>query len=228
MNFLQICQRAVLESGASGVAGSTTVVSPTGEWKRFVTWANQAWLDIQEEQEENWLWMRGSVSFATVTQQGEYSVTAAPLSLTDFASWRNNNFRVYQTSIADEIPLNYLDYYFFRDQYLIGTTRTSYSRPSVITVSPTKSLILALPPNDTSYTVTGDYQKTPTSLSVDSDTPGMPSRFHMMIVWKTLMHYGGFESSPEAYSRGQTEYDKLMYKLMLDQLPKLRVNRRFL
>lgn len=228
MNFLQLAQRAVLESGTSGVTSSTTVISPTGEWKRFVTWVNQAWQDIQEEQEENWLWMRGSVSFATVAEQAEYTTTAAPLSLTDFASWRTNNFRIYKTSISNEIPLSYLDYYYFRDQYIIGTTRTSYTQPSVITVSPTKSLILALPPDDTSYTVTGDYQKTPTTLSLDADTPEMPTRFHMMIVWKTLMHYGGYESSPEAYSRGEKEYDKLMSKLMLDQLPKLRVRRGFL
>ena len=155
MNYIELAQRAVMEAGASG--RNSTVANANGEWLRFVTWVNQAWLDIQNEHAD-WLWMRKTTSFQTIANQAEYPVTAAPISLTDFASWINDSFRIYRTSIQSELFLNQVEYGMFRDMWLYGSLRTSYGQPTNITVSPSKSLILALPPDSTDYTVTGDYQ----------------------------------------------------------------------
>lgn len=226
MNFLQLAQRTVIEAGISG--RNTTVANATGEWLRVVNWVNQAWLDIQNEHNGAWRWMRTTKTFQTIANQGEYAFDQAPLSLTDFAWWHENAFRIYKNTIDNEDYLYFREYNWFRDANLIGTNRTTAAYPSEITISPTNSLMLFQLPDSTDYYVSGDYQKTPTELTLDADIPDMPVRFHMAIVWKALIHYGGKESYPDAYSRGKELYKKLMYQLEQDQLPRVMVDRRFL
>lgn len=226
MNFLQLAQRAFMEAGASG--RNTSVANATGEWLRFVTWTNQSWLDIQNEHNGAWRWMRTTKTFQTVANQGEYDYDASPLSLTDFAYWIENSFRIYKTSVDNENYLQFREYNVFRDLNLIGTNRSTAAYPSEITISPSNSLILFQLPDSTDYHVSGDYQKSPTDLTLDADIPDMPTRFHMAIVWRVLIHYGGKESYPDAYSRGKELYKKLMYQLEQDQLPRITVNRGFL
>lgn len=224
MNFLELCQRAVMEGGASG--NNSTVVGAAGEWARFVTWVNQAWKDVQFNRND-WLWMRKTKSFSTIANQGEYPIASAPLSLTDFGNWVEHSFRIYQTSagIGHELTLDYVPYEYFRDTWLISSLRYSYTQPTRITVSPSKSLILALPPDSTDYTISGDYYKTLTALTLDTDTPDMPVRFHEAIVWKALMYYGAYESAPEKYTSAEREFKRIMTQLEIDQLPDIIVRR---
>lgn len=224
MNYLEIAQRSVLEGGASG--RGVSIAGASGEWLRFVTWVNQAWQDIQNEHSGSWLWMRKTKSFPTVAEQGEY--TLSDLSITDFASWHKDSFRVYKDTVGNETYLPYLPYNMFRDIYLISNVPTTYSMPSVMTISPIKSIVLALPPNDASYVITGDYQSTPAKLTLDADTPAMPERFHMAIVWKALMYYAAYESYPEKYSTAEREYKRIRNQLEIDQLPEITINRSFL
>ena len=224
MNFLQLAQRAVQEGGASG--RNTSVFSATGEWLRFVTWVNQAWQDIQNEHAGSWLWMRKTKSFSTVANEGEY--TLADLSITDHGYWHNNSFRIYKDTVGNETYLPYMPYERFRNVYLIADVPTTYSMPSVMSISPAKSVLLALPPNDTSYVVTGDYQSEPVSLVQNTNTPAMPERFHMAIVWKALMYYGSYESYPEKYATAEREYKRIKALLEADQLPEITVDRSFL
>lgn len=210
-----------------GISGSeTTTTADTGEWADVVGWIDRAWRDIQVAHTD-WLWMRESSSFVTVAEQAEYPYDAAPLSLTNFAKWVPDTFRIYKDAIANEIWLNqYKDYDQFRDTYLRGSLRTSYAQPTSIVISPSKSLILALPPNDTSYTVTGDYQKGPQVLTADSDVPEMPTRFHDAIIFKAMVYAGVRESAAELIDLGREEFKALMIKLEIDQLPPLTINRR--
>lgn len=224
MNYIQLCQRASMEGGASG--RNTSVFGATGEWLRFVTWVNQAWLDIQTERND-WQWMRKTASFSTIAQQGTYEVDTAPLSLTDFGNWVEHSFRIYRTSagIAHELMLDYVPYEYFRDTWLISSLRSSYSQPVQITIAPDKSLVLALPPDSADYTISGDYYKKPTSIVQNTNTPDMPDRFHMAIVWKALMYYGSYESYPEKYATAEREYKRIMTQLGIDQLPEITVRR---
>ena len=222
MTRLELAQQLRRDCGISG--SETTTIGATGEWSDIVNWIDRAWKDIQNEHTD-WLWMRTTASFTTVAEQAEYAYASAPLSLTNFASWVPDTFRIYKTSISNETPLTQWEYRYFRDTYIIGTSRTTYGYPSAITVSPTKSLILALPPDDTSYTVSGDYQKTPTAMSLDADEPEMPSRFHMAIVYRAMIFTGNKESASELIELGTIEYKKLLESLQFDQLPNITVDR---
>lgn len=229
MNLLELVNRTVMESGVTGTSFSnTTVQGATGELLRFTTWVNQAWQDLQNEHDGNWNWMRDEFSFNTVAQQAEYPYASAPLSLTNFGSWDKDTFRIYSTSIGSEMYLEHLEYRYFRDQFLIGSLRTSYSYPSRFTISPSQSIILGLPPNDTSYVISGQYQTSPSALSADTDTPEMPARFHMIIVWLALIRGGWYENAPEMLALGTKEYKKLTAALVKNQLPAVAVSRGFL
>lgn len=223
MNYLQLCQRLRQEVGASG--SDATTVGATGEWLRLCTWIAQAWSEIQLVNPD-WNWMRTEASFATIANQAEYPYASAPLSLTNFSRWIDNSFRIYKDSQGDEhalIPMDYADFY---DTYLISTYETTYSYPSVITVSPTDSLILALPPDDI-YTVSGEYIQDVSELSADTDTPGLPSRYHMLIVYRAMQDYGVYEAASEVLQRGAARYAEMYNRLEFDEMPDVSVDRGF-
>lgn len=221
MNYLQLCQRMVQKSGIAG-SGPTSVTGQTGELARVVNWISEAWLNIQEERND-WQWMRRSVSFSTIAQQGSY--TPAQCGITDLARWAMDTnyctFRSYVTAqtTRSEIFLSYMPYETFRDTYLYGAMRTSYSRPVAITVAPDKSIVLGLAPNDTSYTITGDYFRTPTSLTANSDTPEMPERFHLLIIYRAMMYYADYEQDAYLRQTSEAEYNKMLRRMTNEQLP---------
>lgn len=111
-----------------------------------------------------------------------------------------------------------MDWTTFRDLYQYGSMRTTYSRPVVVSVKPNKDLAFG-PSPDRAYFIGAEYYQKPTEFSADGDEPALPDRFHMMIVYRAMMFYGGFEAAPEVYQRGEFEFKRLMDRLTLDQLP---------
>lgn len=226
MNRLQLVQRLSLESGASG--SITTTIGQTGESLRLVTWIDQAWDDIQRMHPQ-WKWMRKTAGPANLTQdQAIYAPTDAPFSLTDFGDWLNETFRIYQDTVDNEQILTQYPYERFRNTYIYGTTRNTSGYPIAITITPAKALQVALQPDNTNYFLTGEYYAKPSAFSANNDEPDMPERYHIMIVWKALMYYGGYESSPEAFSRASQLYLELKDDLTQNQGKELLVDRRFL
>lgn len=219
MNYLSICQRLRSECGVSG--SNATVVGATGEWGRLCAWVAQSYQEIQERHPD-WQWMRKDVSFNTIANQQTYLPASAPISLTDFAAWKMDSFRLYLTSagVNNETFLIPEEYTAFRDSYVLGARRNTYARPISITQAPSKALMFGLTPNDI-YTVNGEYYKTPMVLSVDADIPDMPDRFHMLIVYRAMIHYGMFEAAGEVIARGREMEKSMMYSLEQDQLPML-------
>lgn len=221
MNFLLLCQRLRQEAGLSG-SGITTTVDQTGISKQTVDWINTAYIDVLS-QHANWRFMQETFSFDTTASKREYSI--AETGVTDLEKWKDNeygSFRVYLTSsgVANEqymYPLIWEDY---RQMYLYGATRTAEGLPSYFSVHPDKSLDFYLVP-DNIYTITGEYFKVPAELSGDADIPIIPSQFHMIIVWRALMFYAGFDAANEKYATGKTEYKKLLMRLEFDQLPQM-------
>lgn len=215
--YLQLVQRLRQDCGVSG-SGPTTVVSQTGQYKQLCDWINDAWMDIQSAHQD-WEWLRVSLTpFTTTAAKQTYSPTA-DLSLTDFGMWARDSFRVYDTTagINSETFLEYIPYDKWRDTYLFGALRSTTSRPNHVTITPDKSLGFG-PITAAGYSIVGDYFKVPTTMSADTDTPSLPSHFHMAIVYRAMMFYGSYEVAPEVYQRGETEFTKMMRRMTLDRL----------
>ena len=223
MNYLQLINRARVECGVSGASAPLTdVTALTGESSRIASWINSAWVDIQTAKED-WQWMRDSVEFTLTTQQQFYTPTEAGVGST-FANWKRDSWRASSVgqNYKDEQLLNYMDYTTFRNLYMYANMRNTYARPVVVTIDPDKNIGFGTKP-DQPYVISGEYYVQPTEFSASTDAPPsvFPTRFHMMIVYRAMMFYGGYESAPEVYQRGEFEFKRLMNRLDIDQLPTL-------
>ena len=62
MNFLDLCQRLVQETGIAD-GGPATVTGQTGDMARVVDWINDSWLKIQSMRADwNWAWGTGTAT----------------------------------------------------------------------------------------------------------------------------------------------------------------------
>ena len=57
MNYLQLCQRLVQETGIAD-SGPANTAGQVGDYGRITFWVNDAWLKIQSMR-ANWHWMWG-------------------------------------------------------------------------------------------------------------------------------------------------------------------------
>jgi hypothetical protein len=95
------------------------------------------------------------------------------------------------------------------------------TRPISIAVGPDQSLNMGPPPDGT-YTITGDYFVAPSLMVNDTDIPvGLPTRFHLLIVYRAMIKYSGYESAPEVEQRGSMESARMMANLMAVRAPRL-------
>jgi hypothetical protein len=234
MNFLQLCQRAAVECGVASTtaitSALTTVVGATGSLGRLIGWVNEAWGDIQMECDD-WTWMRscvllgGGATVNTIAGQAYYPLgtgagTVGVLS-DNFGKWDRDSFRCQSTgSYQDETYLTEIPFDDWRNGYMLGANRTVQTRPIVCAVGPDNSLCLGPPPNGL-YTVTADYYRAPTDMTLDADTPtGLPVQFHLLIIYRAMMKYASYESAPEVMQRGQTESAVTTAQLMLLRAPR--------
>ncbi len=224
MNFLSLCQMTAQKCGMSGASAFVSTVNQTGEFKRLVGWVNEAWMEIQLHRDD-WDWMRGSVSFQTVPFQATYTPTQC--GVTDLAEWLMNtsfcSFRYYVTSVGvkSEIFLSYMKYDDWRDAFQYNSLRTSYSRPEFITITPDQSIGLGQIPDSTPYTIVGSYFKEATMMAADTDIPGLPTRFHMAIVYKAMMFYGEYEGDEYVRALNERNYNTMLSRLSIAQLPEV-------
>jgi hypothetical protein len=230
MNRLQLGQRLVRECGISGTLSST--LNQTGSLARVVSWVDSAWEEIQNRHGD-WEFLRSSnllglgASFATVAGQASYPLGtgAGKCGVTSaaFGDWDRETMRVYTTSVgtSNETFLDYIPYDVWRDAYMYGAMRSVQTRPVAFSIGPDKSICLGPPPNDL-YTVTGDYYLAPTAMAADTDSPtGLPTQYHMAIVYKAMEYYGGYESAPEVLQRGVQGFNDLICGLEADYLTEM-------
>lgn len=124
------------------------------------------------------------------------------------------------TGLRSEIFMSYVDYEFWRDGYEYGALRQTQTRPTVVTITPTDGIGLG-PFPISGYTVLGDYYSVPSEMSANTDTPALPTQYHMAIVYRAMMSYGAFEAASEVYQRGEAEFNRMMRRVAADRLPEI-------
>jgi hypothetical protein len=219
VNFLELVNRTRVECGVSGASTPLSAVTNlTGESARIAAWVNNSWVDVQTIKSD-WQWMRKPVEFTTTAGKQVYTPAEAGIGDT-FANWKPDSFRCSTAgnNYGDEQLLNFMEFTTFRNLYQYGNMRHTQQRPVVVTSTPEKNLALGATPS-AQFVIGGEYYAKPSVLTAATDTPSIPDRFHMLIVYRAMMAYGSYEAAPEVLQRGQSEYKTLMNRLEIDQLP---------
>lgn len=231
MNLLSLSQEAVVECGVSGTL--TTTVAQPANIARVISWIGKAWEEVQLAHDD-WFFMRSSnilnpgttgMQFVSVAGQASYplgtGVGTCGVPAANFGKWARGAFRNYTTSVgvANEIEMRDIFFDVWRDSYMLGANRSVQTRPMAIALGPDSSICLG-PSPAAGYTFTGDYFTAPTVMVADTDSPtGLPVQFHRLILYKAMMLYGGYESAPEVYQKGEGLYTPMMARLEVLKLP---------
>lgn len=222
-SFLQLAQAVSRESGLTGTPAA--FATATGDMLRIFHWVAWAWRDI-DLMHEAWNWRRGSASGTTNGTITMSPTGVAPgFALTNFGSWvyPSAHYRpsAYKVSAGQqsEQPLTFMDYDSFRMKFVVGTHTAG--AVSFWTISPAGDFLVG-PTPDSAYQVRAEYIKDHVALSLDADTPTMPSRFHQLIVWYALREYGGFDAASEVWQRADRNYKSGFSGLSQACLPKMR------
>lgn len=219
MNYLSLCRSLMVECGISGTLSSA--VSQTGEFGRVSAWIASAWNEIQNSHED-WWFMRSSylnapsagTTFPTTSGRSVYPLgtsvgSTCMVAAANFGRWDTESFRCFTTSIVtkvDELNLAPISYDDWRNGYMMGAQRLVTTRPFVMAVSPDDGIVVGPPPNGL-YTIEGDYFVAPQVLAADADVPtGLPAQYHMLIVYRAMKKYAGYEAAPEVAIRAEDEY----------------------
>lgn len=227
MSYLTLCQDLRRECSISGT-GPTATTGQVGEYLRVINWVKNAWLEIQQE-EDDWRWMRKSFTVSATSGDGAYAYTdctdtVSLAAISRFSRWHKTSMKSYLTSsgVGAERPLTWLPWEQFRSIYRYGTQTNA--APIHVSEDPTQALVLG-PIPDATYTVSGDYQIGPQTLSADADTPEMPTRFHQLIVYNAMVRYGFHQVAPEAIQHAQVIAGRLHSALVRDQRPQISLGR---
>lgn len=221
MNYLALTNRLRQECGVTG-SDLTSLTGLTGESLRCKQWINDAYVELQNRHQD-WQWLRTAFSFTTTADQQVYTTTDVGISAT-FGAWKPDSFRVYVTAsgYAGEMFMGfYRDYEAWRDLWQFGANRTNTGHPINFAITPAKSIGLSPVPDDTGYTVLGDYYKAPSELSATTDEPAFPDKYHMILVYDAMKRYGVYEAASEVYQRGGEKFQELLKQLENDQLPEM-------
>ena len=213
MTYLEIMQKV---ARLAGIAIPTTTVSQTGENARILVYIAQAYNEIQTQPHQwRFMWDRGE--FETTADTKDYDPTSTVVDEIDPDSWS-----IFKTADGEstEVELDYMQWPEFRRCYGVGTVTADY--PHTVTLLPDKSIRL-YPTPDAAYKVQFDYYRTVDTLSGDTDTPILPSKYHELIVYDALVKYGKYEESQFIMVSNTADYEALR----LDMLWKETVEEEF-
>jgi hypothetical protein len=218
VDFLAIARQVAFKSGTvSSTTLPSAVTGQTGRLAQIVDYTISAWNDIQTA-EQDWRWMRTEFTGSVTVGDGRYS--GANFSLTRWSrwifdpnpgAWTGLSLYLTATGVSDETPLTYLPWDEFRRMFLFGTQTNG--RPRFFTIGNDVP--------DGSYTVVGEYKKSPQTLAVDADTPEMPAENHILIVWWALVMLGENDEAVAQDPAWRLRRDAELDKLTMSQLPRL-------
>lgn len=220
MTFLQLARRLRQEVLASGT-GPSAVTNQVGELQRIVDWIATSDEDVQRMHNQ-WKFMVGDFTIDTVAGDNSYAASDCVTPVTNLRDWKRDSFKLYllANGTADEIPLVYLPY---SDWYRIYNTGSqTNSRPFHFTIGNDMSIKVG-PTPDAVYRISGEYQKSVTTMTGDSDTPAYPAEYHMLAVYRGMMKYGRSTGAIELYQDGEKEYNRMLNEMELTQLPELEL-----
>jgi len=205
MNFLQLVQMTVQQSGTIHGLKPTTVLNQVDRLKQFVDFVREAYVDIQNAH-RMWRWLNSRFIGQTIIGERSYSGTSFlderdNSAITRFSQWgfkgdmsdAGLSSFLTSTGAAQEGPLRFLD----TDTFYQTQTRgvQTPGKPQFYSIDQQDRLVLS-PIPDAVYTVRGKYRKSAQFLTADADIPEMPVDFHTIIKDAALSYIEGFDEGP--------------------------------
>ena len=165
---------------------------------------------------------RQLVGYTTTTQ---VAYTGSDLGATDFGRWNigadDYGVRAFDTTAPTVWwpvwPMAYAD---FRQQYIDGSPTAG--KPLDYSLNDDGQLMIG-PLSDVSYGIKTDYLAAPTELLADTDTPNMPSEFHMLLVWRALVEVGKYDNAPDVLARGSENFARMEQSLISSQARQIQL-----
>ena len=199
--FLEICQTVDTLSGVQGSISDTQ--STLGLQTVIVTSVQEAWLFIQNYR-KTWSFMKDSTYFNTVAGQETYTPSEV------FVNSDPAYLGVYlkEGMFYDNLLIPYLEGEDFPyvDNTEQGQLRWWTAIPS------NNNLKLSLP--DDTYRIDVYYSRNPQVLTLPTDVPLLPERFHQLITYKALELFGNHLGNFELEAKSAQTVDVLMGSLM--------------
>ena len=219
MTFIELVRAVRSRVGMQGT-GPSSITGAAGAEVDLVNVVSDAWLDIQNSRDD-WRWMRSQATFNVAVGTEVYTpFTIFATSSHRLGRWREDTFYWTDTD-SKKKPANYLDYDNWTYRHL-NDTAADNNKISEWTIRPYDEAIVVNRPSST-YSVRIDYQKKPQTLVTDSDTPEMPSHFHLVIVYEAVSKYCAAISTPEIYDKYSYDHAKLYGALQRAYLPEKKI-----
>lgn len=244
MNFLSLVQRLALETGAElqaniddvTVVPATAYGSSTEFSNRLITWIMQAWLEIQDDQTgpATWKFMRTGGTMDLTVGILSYDIRQA---IEDDEGTDQYDLLLPWVAAVDSRyiwivdgntdPLTKNKCYYVPPEHFFGDrNRQTDARgtASEFSFDADGCIVLNVSPDRTGLYLEFDYRLREQTFAVNADEPtGLPLKYHMIIVYRALLDYAGFDETDLQYKRAERLYKKMMYKLRLDQTPEYTV-----
>lgn len=222
--YLQLFQKAKRDCRITGAA-PTSVSGNTGVLDRLANWLTDVYVELQNRAE--WRWLRHEFTLPTVADTSTYAYTACTdvetaATIDRFSHWWAHDleipYKIYRqsTGVGGEYWLSWTPWEYYRSVYRVGSNTTATGIPALVSVDLLDRLVLG-PTPDAVHILTGDYQLSAQTLSLDADIPEMPVQFHDLIVYLAMQKYGMIEGSSEVLMQGQTDGNRMMRQLELNQ-----------
>lgn len=228
--FLELCRSVhrTLRIGEDppGTAPET-VEGQEGVLAEIVAWVQEAYRDIQEDQQA-WAFREHQ---QTITVAAGVRTVGASLLPSDYeslrpftADMRHRHILVAPSGQAPAAnqPVWFIPWEEWRGgRYERGTAASATGQPNYFTVMPDDSLRL-YPKPDASVDLTLAYTRVVHELVADTDEPMIPAQHQPVIVWRALMSYADSrEKTQEIYQKWERRRRQAMQRLYREQLPEM-------
>ena len=240
MNFLELVKRLATETGTELESKIESVVIPpaagygetTEHRTRLIRWIQQAWVEVQEDQEQ-WDFMVCRGTMPLVRGQVSYDIANIfanacdeDAQYDDIVPFVAPQDRRYIWMIdARSQPVNRNLCYYVKHEHFKGdrdrySDRTS-GLPGRWTIRRNDCIEFDVHPDTDDYNIEFAYKRPPQELALDGDEWwGLEKKpkHHMVVVYKAMMYHAMFDESEFQMKRASKLYRDRMNKLRLNEL----------
>jgi hypothetical protein len=220
LTYLGIVQRAYQEAGLQNT-GPTTVVGQVGRNADFVRWAATALEQIEAKRTHwDWNWRQGTFDLTaavdTYDPVTDFGVTAG---VREFVAGFEGSYVYLEASgVNSRQFLSFVHWPEFRGLPIPVVP----GWPTVFTRDPAGDIRYFPRPN-VALKAVHEYYLNPQVLQFDADVPRLPERFHMGIVWKTVMLYADFVKDFARFKSAEENFNAVFGDALTEQTTPVRI-----